>query len=173
MKAKILIVEDQFIEAKSLNVILTNAGYSTCTIARSVTAALSIIEKEKPDLVLVDIFLQGEGTGIDLGKILNEKNMAFVYLSANSNRQILEEAKSTKPYGFMVKPFRAKDVLIMLDVALYLHKNRQTEKLIFLHHKKLHRLYFLLNSVTWLAGARNFSNHLNGLKWLALQILRY
>ena len=55
--------------------------------------------------------------------------MAFVYLSANSNRQILEEAKSTKPYGFMVKPFRAKDVLIMLDVALYLHKHRLTEKI--------------------------------------------
>ena len=129
MKAKILIVEDQFIEAKSLKVILTNADYSTCSIARSVASALSIIEKEKPDLVLVDIFLQGEDTGIDLGKMLNEKNMAFVYLSANSNRQILEAAKSTKPYGFMVKPFRAKDVLIMLDVALYLHKNRMPEKI--------------------------------------------
>ena len=129
MKAKILIVEDQFIEAKSLNVILSNAGYSTCTIARSVATALSIIEKEKPDLILVDIFLQGEGTGIDIGNILNEKNMAFVYLSANSNRQILEEAKSTKPYGFMVKPFRAKDVLIMLDIALYLHKHRLPEKI--------------------------------------------
>jgi two-component system, NtrC family, response regulator HydG len=128
LKAKILIVEDQFIEAKSLNVILTNAGYSTCSIARSVASALSIIEQEKPDLVLVDIFLQGEGTGIDLGKILNEKNIAFVYLSANSNRQILEEAKPTKPYGFMVKPFRAKDVLIMLDVALYLHQQRKPEK---------------------------------------------
>jgi DNA-binding NtrC family response regulator len=127
MKPKILIVEDQFIEAKSLNVILTNAGYSTCSIARSVESALSIIEKEKPDLVLVDIFLQGEGTGIDLGHILNEKNIAFVYLSANSNRQILEAAKPTQPYGFMVKPFRAKDVLIMLDVALYLHKNRHPE----------------------------------------------
>ena len=128
MKAKILIVEDQFIEAKSLNVILMNAGYSTCSIARSVAMALSIIEKEKPDLVLVDIFLQGVETGIDLGKILHEKNMAFVYLSANSNRQILEEAKPTKPYGFMVKPFRAKDVLIMLDVALYLHEHRREEK---------------------------------------------
>jgi two-component system response regulator HydG len=128
LKAKILIVEDQFIEAKSLNVILTNAGYATCTIARSVVTALSIIEQEKPDLILVDIFLQGEGTGIDLGKILHEKNMAFVYLSANSNRQILEQAKPTQPYGFMVKPFRAKDVLIMLDVALYLHKHRVPEE---------------------------------------------
>ncbi|HKZ36168.1 MAG TPA: sigma-54 dependent transcriptional regulator [Chryseolinea sp.] len=128
MKVKILIVEDQFIEAKSLNLILTNAGYSVCSIARSVPAALSIIEKEKPDLVLVDIFLQGEGTGIDLGKILNERNIAFVYLSANSNRKILEAAKSTEPYGFMVKPFRAKDVLIMLDVAFYLHQHRHQEK---------------------------------------------
>ncbi|WP_431210211.1 sigma-54-dependent transcriptional regulator [Puia sp. P3] len=128
LKAKILIVEDQFIEAKSLKVILANAGYMTCSIARSVASALSIIEEEKPDMVLVDIFLQGEGTGIDLGKVLNERNMAFVYLSANSNRQILEEAKPTKPYGFMVKPFRAKDVLIMLDVALYLHKNRIQER---------------------------------------------
>ena len=127
MKARILIVEDQFIEAKSLNVILTNAGYATCSIARSVNAAISIIEKEKPDLVLVDILLQGEGTGIDLGRMLHERNIAFVYLSANSNRQILEEAKPTKPYGYMVKPFRAKDVLIMLDVALYLHKARQAE----------------------------------------------
>jgi response regulator of citrate/malate metabolism len=66
LKTKILIVEDQFIEAKSLNVILTNAGYATCSIARSVASALSIIEKEKPDLILVDILLQGEGTGIDL-----------------------------------------------------------------------------------------------------------
>lgn len=123
-----LVVEDQFIEAKSLNLILSNAGYSTCTVARSVSAALSIIEKEKPDLVLVDIFLQGEGTGIDLGKILNERNMPFVYLSANSNRRILEAAKPTKPYGFMVKPFRSKDVLIMLDVALYLHQHRQSDR---------------------------------------------
>ena len=127
MKIKILIVEDQFIEAKSLNLILTNAGYSTCSVARSVQAALSISEKEKPDLVLVDIFLQGEETGIDLGKILNDRNIAFVYLSANSNKRILEAAKVTKPYGFMVKPFRSKDVLIMLDVALYLHRNRTAE----------------------------------------------
>jgi two-component system response regulator HydG len=136
LKAKILIVEDQFIEAKSLKVILANAGYMTCSIARSVASALSIIEEEKPDMVLVDIFLQGEGTGIDLGKVLNERNMAFVYLSANSNRQILEEAKPTKPYGFMVKPFRAKDVLIMLDVALYLHKNRIQERSIAVSPEK-------------------------------------
>lgn len=128
VKTKILIVEDQFIEAKSLNIILTRAGYLICAVTRSVAEALSVLEKEKPDLVLVDILLQGEGTGIDLGKILHERSIAFVYLSANSNRQILDAAKSTEPYGFMVKPFRAKDVLIMLDVALYLHEHRISAK---------------------------------------------
>jgi DNA-binding NtrC family response regulator len=55
---------------------------------------------------------------------LSTRNIAFVYLSANSNKQILEEAKTTRPYGFLVKPFRQKDVLVMLDIAWYLHKQK-------------------------------------------------
>ncbi len=73
-------------------------------------------------MVLLDIMLQGNLTGIDLAKNLREKNIPFVYLSANSNRQILDAAKATRPYGFLVKPFREKDVLVMLDVAWYLHQ---------------------------------------------------
>ncbi len=128
MKAKILIVEDQFIEANNLQRILERAGYTVCPIARSVPIALRIIENENPDLVLLDIYLQGNLTGIDLAKDLREKEIAFVYLSANSNRQILDAAKATRPYGFLVKPFREKDVLVMLDVAWYLHSQSQERK---------------------------------------------
>ena len=123
MKLKILIVEDQFIEAYSLERILLKAGYRTCSIARSVPLALKIIDKEHPDLVLLDIQLQGSLTGIDLAKTLRKSNIPFVYLSANSNKKILEEAKATMPQGFLVKPFREKDVLVMLDVAWYLHEH--------------------------------------------------
>jgi two-component system response regulator HydG len=119
---KILIVEDQFIEANNLKIILRKAGYSVCSIARSVPVALKIIEDERPDLVLLDIYLQGDLTGIDLARSLADKNIAFVYLSANSDRRTLDAAKSTRPYGFLVKPFRDQDVLIMLDVAWYLHQ---------------------------------------------------
>jgi len=125
MNTRLLIVEDQFIEANDLRRILRKSGYLVCTIARSVREALIIIEKEKPDLVLLDIHLKGPLTGIDLAKMLRDKNIAFVYLSANSNKQILDAAKATKPYGFLVKPFREKDVLIMLDVAWYLHRENQ------------------------------------------------
>ncbi|SHL24090.1 DNA-binding transcriptional response regulator, NtrC family, contains REC, AAA-type ATPase, and a Fis-type DNA-binding domains [Chitinophaga jiangningensis] len=121
MKEKILIVEDQFIEANNLEMILTRAGYAVSGIARSVPAALKLIEQDKPDMVMLDIFLQGPATGIDLAKVLREKNIAFIYLSANSNKEILDQAKATYPYGFLVKPFREKDVLVTLEVARYLH----------------------------------------------------
>ena len=125
MKAKILIVEDQFIESHALERMLSIAGYLVCTVAQSVPAALKIVESEKPDLVLLDIFLKSKLTGIDLAVILKEKHIPFVYLSANSNRQVLHEAKATEPYGFLVKPFREKDVLVMIDVALYVFHQRQ------------------------------------------------
>jgi DNA-binding NtrC family response regulator len=122
MSKKILIVEDEFIVANDLSIILENAGYDVCGIADSVEEAREMIGKYQPELVLLDIHLKGLLTGIDLAKELAEQNIAFVYLSANSNQKILEEAKSTSPYGFMVKPFREKDVLVSLEVAQYLHE---------------------------------------------------
>jgi DNA-binding NtrC family response regulator len=125
MKGKILIVEDEFIEANNLRLILQRAGYDVCSLAKSVKAALAVIEEEKPQLVLLDIYLIGPQTGIDLAKILKEQDIAFVYLSANSNHDILAAAKQTEPYGFLVKPFREKDVLVTLDIAAYLHEQKQ------------------------------------------------
>jgi len=120
---KILIVEDQFVSANDLQLILTKAGYEVCGIARSVPLAQELIKKEKPGLVLLDIFLKGKQTGIDLAKQLGEENIAFVYLSANSNEDVLNAAKATHPYGFLVKPFREKDLLIMLEIARYRHEH--------------------------------------------------
>lgn len=121
MKEKILIVEDQFIEANNLQMILERAGYEVCGIARSVARAQELLSTVTPDLVLLDIFLQGPLTGIDLAVQLKEQKIAFVYLSANSNKKTLDMAKATHPYGFLVKPFREKDVLVMLEIARYLH----------------------------------------------------
>lgn len=125
MNTSILIVEDKFIEANNLKLILRKAGYSILPIAHSVSDALEIMAKQVPDIVMLDILLEGRQTGIDLAVLLREKNIAFVYLSANSDARILNMAISTKPYGFLVKPFREKDVLIMLDVARYRHQHDQ------------------------------------------------
>lgn len=123
MKGKVLIVEDQFVEANYLSSMLERAGYTVCGIARSVQKANEIIKKEKPILVLLDIFLSGKETGIDLGKQLREDGIAFIYLSANSNEDVLNAAKATQPYGFLVKPFREKDLLVTLEIARYRHEH--------------------------------------------------
>jgi DNA-binding NtrC family response regulator len=120
---KVLIVEDQFVEAHDLQLMLEKAGYNVCGIARSVSIAQDMIRKETPGLVLLDIFLKGKQTGVDLAKQLKEDNIAFVYLSANSNEEILSAAKTTEPYGFIVKPFREKDLLVTLEIAQYRHEH--------------------------------------------------
>lgn len=122
MKRKILIVEDQFVEANDLRLVLENAGHEVCGIARTVSTALELYVKEKPDLVLLDIFLKGPQTGIDMARQLREDNVAFIFLSANSNEEVLTAAKTTEPHGFLTKPFREKDLLICIEVACYRHE---------------------------------------------------
>ena len=128
MSEQILIVEDELIVASDLRITLERAGYSICGIARSVIRAQEILKTVKPDMVLLDIYLRGDPTGIDLAAELNTRRIPFVYLSANCNRQVLEAAKLTEPYGFLVKPFREKDLLVTLDIARYRYEHQQELK---------------------------------------------
>ncbi len=123
MTEKLLIVEDEMIVATDLRMLLERNKYSVTGIARSYEKAVELIEKEKPDMVLLDIFLTGKLTGIDLAKRLKEENIGFIYLSANANEEVLSAAKKTEPYGFIVKPFREKDLLVTLEIARYRHEN--------------------------------------------------
>ncbi|CAN5756596.1 sigma-54 dependent transcriptional regulator [soil metagenome] len=129
MHEKILIVEDELIVAGDIRIVLEKAGYKVCGIARSVNRALEIIDSEKPFLVLLDIYLQGHLTGMDLAIQLNERDIPFVYLSANCNQEVMEIAKQTQPYGFVVKPFRENDLLVTLDIARYRYQQNQQMKL--------------------------------------------
>jgi two-component system, NtrC family, response regulator HydG len=121
-KGKILIVEDEFIVANDLRLMLQKAGYTICGIASSVVQARALIEKHSPEWILLDIILKGDYSGIDLAKELMVKKIPFLYISANTNHRTLEAAKQTQPYGFLVKPFREKDLFVMLDIARYKHQ---------------------------------------------------
>ncbi|WEK37843.1 MAG: sigma 54-interacting response regulator [Candidatus Pseudobacter hemicellulosilyticus] len=129
MSKKILIVEDEFIVANNLQLILEDAGYSIHGIAASVGEAREYLRHQKPDLVILDIRLRGKLSGIDIARELRAANIPFIYLSANANQPILEEAKRTEPYGFLVKPVREKDLLVALEIAWYLHQHSLESKL--------------------------------------------
>lgn len=121
MYNSILIVEDELVVANDIRLTLERAGYTVFGVARSFHSAMDMIALNPPGLVLLDIFLKGELTGIDLAAQLNKKDIPFVYLSANCNAGVLEMAKITQPSGFIVKPFREKDLLVTLDIARYRH----------------------------------------------------
>lgn len=123
MRKKVLITEDEFVVAHNLRLILTEAGYLVQGIAASVQEAEALLQTGTPDLAIVDIRLKGKLSGIDIARRLRTDNVPFVYLSANNNQAILEEAKETEPYGFLVKPFRKKDLLVMLEIAWYRHQH--------------------------------------------------
>ncbi len=120
----VLIVEDEFAVANDLRRILEKSGYRISGIASSVAKAIEINGQQRPDLVLLDIHLKGPQTGIDLARKLTQDEIPFVYVSANTNTSILEEVKTTQPYGFIVKPFREKDVQVALEIAHYRHAHR-------------------------------------------------
>ena len=123
MNKKVVIVEDESMIAYDLELTLSKAGYIVAGTADSYSEALSMVHLENPDIVLVDIFLKGPLTGIDLGEKLSELHVPFIYLSANFQESVLEKARSTFPYGFLVKPFREEELLAMMDVILYRYQH--------------------------------------------------
>jgi DNA-binding NtrC family response regulator len=128
MGQSILIVEDELLVANNLRTVLQKNGYDVTGVAPSVEGARQLLKQDRPTLVLLDIYLKGDGSGIDLAVELNEKNIPFVYISANSSQEVLEAAKATGPYGFIVKPFRENDLLVSLEIAFYRHEYQQQTK---------------------------------------------
>jgi PAS domain S-box-containing protein len=127
-EAKILIVEDEGIIAKSLKVVLEEFGYEISSITSSGEEAIKKVKKDKPDLVLMDIMLKGDINGIEAAKkIKSDFNIPVIYLTAYTDKQILERAKITEPFGYIVKPFENRELCSTIEIALY--KNQMEKKI--------------------------------------------
>ncbi|MDD5570536.1 MAG: response regulator [Bacteroidales bacterium] len=122
-KAKILIVEDESIIAKDIQNSLLNLNYSVPDIVNTGEKAILAVEEHKPDLVLMDIVLKGEMNGIEAAtKIKETYNVPVVFLTANADDTIINKAKLAEPYGFIIKPFREKELQTTIEMILYKHE---------------------------------------------------
>ncbi|MCP4110810.1 MAG: response regulator [Desulfobacteraceae bacterium] len=119
-KTNILIVEDEFLIADGIRKSLEKQGYVVCAIVSSGEDAIQKAESEKPDLVLMDIVLKGDMDGIEAAKqIRSDLNIPVIYLSAFSDKNILERAKITEPYGYLIKPFKNRELYANIEMAIY------------------------------------------------------
>src|SRR5574341_2598608 len=123
VKKRIMIVEDESIIADDLKENLQNLGYAVTSIASSGEEAIKKAEENKPDLVLMDIMLEGEMDGIEAaGQIRFRFNIPIVYLTAYSDEKLLERAKITEPFGYIIKPFNERELHTNIEIALYKHE---------------------------------------------------
>ena len=122
-KKRILIVEDERIVAEDIKHSLIKLGYDVSGIAASCEGALKNIRETFPDLILMDIVLRGKMSGVEASKEIRARyNIPVVYLTAYTNEKVLEQAKVTEPYGYIIKPFDEKELYSTLKIALYKHE---------------------------------------------------
>jgi signal transduction histidine kinase len=126
---KILVVEDEAIVAKDIELSLRALGYEVLGIAVTGAAALQQAEEKKPDLVLMDIKLKGEIDGIATAERIRERfDLPVVFLTAFSDEGTLQRAKVTEPFGYLLKPFEERELHTAIQIALYKHRTERRLK---------------------------------------------
>ncbi|MDM8554729.1 response regulator [Desulfococcaceae bacterium HSG7] len=128
-KADILIVEDDSIVAMDIRSRLKRLGYSVSGIVNYAEQAVEKAEACKPDLVLMDIVLKGKMDGIEAAEIISSRfDIAVVFLTAYTDRERFERAKHIMPYGYILKPFRERDLQNTIEIALHTAKINSARK---------------------------------------------
>lgn len=124
--ASILIVEDEIIVAKDIQNRLKKFGYHVSAITSTGEKAIKKVAENKPDLVLMDIRLKGNIDGIEAAQeIYNNFHIPIIYLTALADDSTLQRVKATNPYGYIIKPFKEKELKTIIEITLARHR---TEK---------------------------------------------
>jgi PAS domain S-box-containing protein len=119
---RVLIVEDEGLIAEELCERLSRLGMSVVATVDSADAAVRSAVQMRPDLVLMDIRIRGDRDGVEAAaEISRTVDVPIVYLTAHSDRATLDRAKRTAPFGYVVKPFQERDLLVAIEMAVHRH----------------------------------------------------
>ena len=136
---KILIVEDEFAVAEETAKMIEYLGYSVAGVTPSGEEAVTLALAHTPDLILMDIRLNGAMDGIEAAEQISKKaDIPIIYLTAYSDEETLQRAKKTQPSGYLLKPFRMHELNVLIDITLYkntmkklLRQKEQSYQLLF------------------------------------------
>jgi DNA-binding LytR/AlgR family response regulator len=155
-----LIVENKSPESgATVSAILAGRGWTNIRSVSSMKEAIIAIDEQRPDIVLTDISLEGENAGIELGHLLSVKyNIPFIFTSSQSSPEVLRKAIVTRPYGYIIRPFRNEELMIAIELALFSFNsvpgNEQTE-LVIRKGRTVVKLPY--NKILWVEANGNYS----------------
>ena len=125
----ILVVEDESIVAKDIQVCLRKLGYDVVGVVSSGEEAVEKAEEFDLDLIMMDIMLKGEMSGIEAAEIIRKKkSIPVIFLTAYTDRNTVDKAKETEPFGYIIKPFKEIDIQTAIEIALYKHSREMVVK---------------------------------------------
>ena len=159
--AQILVVEDGAIVALDIQSKLRNRGYEVPAPASSGREAVEKADALRPDLVLMDIQLEGDVDGVEAAEEIRRRfGTPVVYLTAYSDDRTLQRAKFAEPFGYLLKPFEERKLHAAIEVAL--HKSRIDRERASLDERlrQAHRMEAIAELTTGVAF--NFNNMLHG-----------
>jgi DNA-binding NarL/FixJ family response regulator len=122
-EARILVVEDEAVVATHISSSLSALGYEVCAMVSAGEEAVRLADELTPDLVVMDVVLAGEMDGIAAAKqIQSRHHIPVVFLTAFSGEDVLGRATAAGPFGYLIKPFRERDLHSTITMALFKHK---------------------------------------------------
>ena len=125
-KINVLVVEDESIVSKDIQHSLKKLGYNVVGASATGEMAIELAGTENPDIVLMDIMLKGEMSGIQAAeKIKGLYFIPIIFLTAYADESTLSKAKVTEPYGYILKPFKEIDLHTTIEMAIYKHSKEQ------------------------------------------------
>jgi DNA-binding LytR/AlgR family response regulator len=121
---KVLIVEDEALIAEDLSDSLKDFGFMVTDIAASGEACFDSIHSKPPDIVIMDIHLQGKLDGVETARILNQTHkLPFIFLTSNSDSHTVSRAIPLNPHAFISKPYNKNDLKIAIELACQKHNS--------------------------------------------------
>ena len=126
---KIMIVEDELLVAHEIESALLKDKYEICSIAVTGEESLKAAEEMKPDLVLMDILLSSDMTGVEAAcEMYKRHGTPIIFLTAYADEKTLEDAFMAHPYGYLVKPVREKDIRTAVKMAFHMIQREKNGK---------------------------------------------
>ena len=137
---RVLIVEDEPLIAEDIAQGLKKNEFLVSAVVYSKEDAIEQLNTNLPDMVLLDINLSGEMSGIEIAEKINTQfNIPFIFITSYSDKQTLEKAKFTEPSGYIVKPFNEASLYSTLEIALYNHAQKNKRKFPELSFNKINQ----------------------------------